>query len=170
MATEREGLAGVDPATTSFPCAGHSPACAAPDKVALPQQTQYPYQDSNLGARLRRPLLYPLSYRGGGACRIRTDVERGCNPLPSHSAKAPWWEYQGLNLGCPETTALQAAERSVAHYSLSLQVDADSNIACRSPFSCCLCLCDMRESNPPFADHDREPSHDGKCHRVPSRT
>ena len=30
-----------------------------------------PRQDSNLRTRLRRPMLYPLSYEGGGCSRVR---------------------------------------------------------------------------------------------------
>ena len=35
-------------------------------------QKKYPRRDSNAGSRLRRPVLYPLSYGGAVECKIQS--------------------------------------------------------------------------------------------------
>ena len=50
--------------------------------------TRRPRQDSNLRTRLRRPVLYPLSY-GGGGCRDRNDQVRGSSVHDTHRSILP---------------------------------------------------------------------------------
>jgi len=49
-----------------------------------PENFWRPRQDSNLRHRLRRPVLYPLSY-GGGSRRDRGHAEGGPTVVPRHA-------------------------------------------------------------------------------------
>jgi hypothetical protein len=66
---------------------GHSNVPAGQTRKT-PAQTERPQQDSNLRSRLRRAVLYPLSYGGcatskGTSRDGRTDPSRGSHAIPS---------------------------------------------------------------------------------------
>jgi len=56
---------------------GMSDVSAARRPVS-PFTNECPRQDSNLRTRLRRPLLYPLSYGGSGGARVPGSGTRSC--------------------------------------------------------------------------------------------
>ena len=58
-------------------------------RVSGRQADGCPRQDSNLRTRLRRPLLYPLSY-GGSRTGERVSVPGGAMDSRGHSLAAPW--------------------------------------------------------------------------------
>src|SRR5664280_2916340 len=102
--------------------------------------TQCPRQDSNLRHRLRRPVLYPLSYEGNGRGRapvIRTDctLHRGTNcsaihrPRTSHpNGECPLTTYSRSSMSARDQLA-QAVSEAVAAVAardgLDLSVDPE---------------------------------------------
>ena len=81
--------------------AGSVPALDANESLKKQGNRWCPRQDSNLRTRLRRPMLYPLSYEGGMNCKgYRRLMATGAVRMPSelllvchtHRVRSVEWE------------------------------------------------------------------------------